>query len=84
MRIIFFGRYVDALHPSPRQQRPQKHRAGDDEEPETPASVRRVRVDLPRANQREWDGEEQSYGEISAKQAESDDGDVHGNKSGEL
>ena len=83
MRAIFLRRFVDTLHPAPRQHRPQKHRAGYDQHAKPPASVRRVQIDLSRAHQHKGDGEKQSCGEISAKQAESDDGDIHGNESSE-
>ena len=59
MRITFFGRFFRASGPTAEKQRPKRHRAGNDEQPKSPAPVRRVRVDLLHANQSEWDGKDQ-------------------------
>src|ERR1043166_5489483 len=68
MRVAFFGRFVRAAEPPPEEQRPKRNRAGNDEQPKSPTSVRRVRVNLFHANQSEWERKHQSASQISSKQ----------------
>jgi len=77
MRVAFFRRFFHADDPAPEEQRPKRHRAGNDEQPKSPTSVRRVRVNIFHANQNERDGKHQSASQISSKQKQKCSGD-HG------
>jgi len=73
----FFGRLVRASEPAPEEQRPKRRGAGNDKQPNSPTSVRCVRVNSLHANQSEWDGKHQSASQISSKQNQKNSGD-HG------
>src|SRR6266704_4828805 len=68
MRVALFGRLFHTSGPTAEKQRPEGHRAGNDEQPKSPTPVRRVRVNLLHANQSEWDGEHQPASQVSCKQ----------------
>lgn len=68
MRVAFFAWLFRTSGPTPEKQRPKRHRAGNDKQPKSPAPVRRVRVNLPHANQSEWDGKHQPTSQISSEQ----------------
>jgi hypothetical protein len=67
-----------ACGPAPDEQRPKRHGSGNDKQPKTPTSVRRMRVDLFHANQSEWDGKHQSASQISSKHNQKHSGDHDG------
>jgi hypothetical protein len=67
MRIVFLRWFMNALQPAPQEQRPKKHRAGDNDHPKTPAAVRGVRIHLPHADQHERDGESQTARQIDSR-----------------
>lgn len=70
MRIAFSRRFVDSLQPTPEQERPERGRAGNDEHPETPGAVARVRIDSARASQRERDGKHQAAAQVNPQRNE--------------
>jgi hypothetical protein len=77
MRVAFLGRFFRASGPPSEKQRPKRHCAGNDEQPKSPAPVRRVRVNPLHANQSEWDREHQPASQVSSKQNQKHSGD-HG------
>ena len=77
MRVVLFRRFVDALHPTPRKQRPEKHCSWNNEYTKTPAPVRGVWINLRRTQEYEWNGENQADGEVNAEHTEQDGRDVH-------
>ena len=57
MRVVLLRWFVNTLHPTQCEQRPEEYRSGKEEQPETPTSVGGMGIDFLCANQHERDGE---------------------------
>ena len=66
--MAFLGRFAHAFYPAAEQQRPERRRAGKDEQPKTPAPASCMRVDFFDAKANEWHGEKESNREIGSQQ----------------
>src|SRR5881409_766465 len=67
VRVAFLGWFVDAACPASKQQWPKRYRTRNDEHAESPRTMRRVGINLLRANQRERDGENQPASQVSSQ-----------------
>ena len=79
MRCLFHWRFMNAHCPASQQERPKRHRTRNDEQTETPASMRGMRINLFDAEQDKRDGEHQPHGQVSPQQYQEYGGD-HGFK----
>src|SRR6266511_2851097 len=70
MRVVLLRWFVDALQPTPREQRPEEHRPRNNEYAKTPASFFGVRVNLPHTHQHEGDGEDQAAQQVKPRSNE--------------
>jgi len=70
MSVAFFRRFFDAAEPSFQQQRPEDHRAGNDQEAKTPTAVSRVRVNLANAHKYKRNGHGKATSQVNSKRDE--------------
>ena len=66
MRSVLLGRFVYAAQPPLQQQRPERDRAGKDEQSKTPRAARGMRVNLLNTGEDEWDCKRKAASEIEA------------------
>src|ERR1700757_1359618 len=66
--VALLGWFRHSINPPTKEQRPESHSSGNDQQPKPPTSMPRVRVNFSHANQGEGDGEHQPAGQISSKQ----------------
>src|SRR5438093_2012211 len=77
VRVAFLGWFVDAACPASKQQWPERYPPRNNEHAESPRTMRRVGINLLRANQRERDSENQPASQVSS-QCNKEHGGNHG------